>query len=119
MLPQGETVNSRKLPRHHLLAAAILAGTPCADGLSTARVTIRLLGTMNDAELGRRLRRTHSSVASRRVALKIPPFKARPPTYCWAPCQMANWRRSCAAPGVLSENAAGNITCRPSSRKRS
>src|ERR1035437_1539119 len=48
----------------------------------TAR-EIRLLGTMNDAELGRCLRRRDSSVRDQRIALKIPPFLARPANYTW------------------------------------
>src|ERR1035437_4869698 len=48
----------------------------------TAR-EIRLLGTMNDAELGRRLRRHYYVVRKKRNAFKIPSFLPHSAHYTW------------------------------------
>src|SRR5437879_5905021 len=52
----------------------------------TAR-EIRLLGKLNDHELGRRLRRPSHQVRLQRVALKIPPCKARARFRLWKPAE--------------------------------
>src|SRR5438034_648902 len=52
----------------------------------TAR-EIKLLGKMNDYELGRRLRRGHYEVRKQRRALKIPPFKSRSKWKYWKPSE--------------------------------
>src|SRR5215470_10404455 len=53
----------------------------------TAR-EIRLLGTMPDNELARRLRRTSSDVRRQRGSLKIKPFKARSAFRLWKPKEL-------------------------------
>ncbi len=46
---------------------------------------IKLLGTMNDHELARRLRRAKHRVRSQRMDLHIPPFKPRAKWRYWKP----------------------------------
>src|SRR2546426_11019245 len=54
----------------------------------TAR-EIRLLGTKNDYELARRLRRPKHQINNQRRALKIPPFKPRPKFKYWKASEVA------------------------------
>src|ERR1017187_2603802 len=54
---------------------------------------IRLLGTLSDHEVGRRLRRPAWAVCSQRTALKIPPFKPRPKWRAWKPSELILLRR--------------------------
>ena len=53
----------------------------------TAR-ELRLLGTLPDHELGRRLRRPVWAVYEQRIALKIPPFRPRGKWRHWKPFEL-------------------------------
>jgi hypothetical protein len=83
----GRTYESVQARRYRL-------GIQCFPPLRRSKIRpwtdreIKLLGTMNDVRLARRLRRKKHQVLFQRLALKIPPFKPRSPTRSWKPAEI-------------------------------